>query len=121
MDVMANPKVSIGIDIGGTFTDVVAIDDNGRLHIAKVPSTRSDPSAAVRTVLHKLLPEWQIDPADVVRFAHGTTVATNAVLERKGARLGLLTTDGFTDVIEIGRQNPAEIRDATKRAVDEIH
>ena len=111
MDVMANPKVSIGIDIGGTFTDVVAIDDNGRLRIAKVPSTRSDPSAAVRTVLHKLLPEWQIDPADVVRFAHGTTVATNAVLERKGARLGLLTTEGFTDVIEIGRQNRTQIYD----------
>jgi N-methylhydantoinase A len=74
-----------------------------------VPSTRSDPSAAVRTVLHKLLPEWGIAPHDVVRFAHGTTVATNAVLERKGARLGLLATEGFTDVIEIGRQNRRQI------------
>ena len=102
-------KVSIGIDIGGTFTDVVAIGDSGRLRIAKVPSTRSDPSAAVRTVLHTLLPEWGIAPRDVVRFAHGTTVATNAVLERKGARLGLLATEGFTDVIEIGRQNRRQI------------
>ena len=102
-------KVSIGIDIGGTFTDVVAIGDSGRLRIAKVPSTRSDPSAAVRTVLQKLLPEWGIAPRDVVRFAHGTTVATNAVLERKGARLGLLASEGFTDVIEIGRQNRRQI------------
>ena len=102
-------KISIGIDIGGTFTDVVAVDAGGGLRIAKLPSTRSDPSAAVRTVLHKLLPEWKIAPADVVRFAHGTTVATNAVLERKGARLGLLATEGFTDVIEIGRQNRTQI------------
>jgi N-methylhydantoinase A/oxoprolinase/acetone carboxylase beta subunit len=102
-------KVSIGIDIGGTFTDVVAVDDAGGLAIAKVPSTRSDPSAAVRTVLTKLLPQWKIAPQDVVRFAHGTTVATNAVLERKGAKLGLLATEGFTDVIEIGRQNRTQI------------
>ena len=100
---------SIGVDIGGTFTDVVAIDDAGRLRIAKLPSTRADPSAAVRTVFDRLLPEWGIAPAAVGCFAHGTTVATNAVLERKGARLGLLTTAGFEDVIEIGRQNRRQI------------
>ena len=100
---------SIGVDIGGTFTDVVAIDGAGRLRIAKLPSTRADPSAAVRTVLGRLLPEWQIAPGAVDCFAHGTTVATNAVLERKGARLGLLTTAGFEDVLEIGRQNRRQI------------
>ena len=102
-------KTSIGVDIGGTFTDVVALDSAGGLRIAKVPSTRSDPSAAGRTVLSKLLPSWAVAPADVDRFVHGTTVATNAVLERKGAKLGLLTTAGFEDVIEIGRQNRRQI------------
>lgn len=102
-------RASIGVDIGGTFTDVVAMDDAGGLRIAKVPSTRSDPSAAVRTVLADLLPAWGIAPRDVERFVHGTTVATNAVLERKGARLGLLTTEGFSDVLEIGRQNRRQL------------
>ncbi len=100
---------SIGVDIGGTFTDVVAMDADGRMRIAKVPSTRSDPSAAVRTVLSELLPAWQVAPRNVDRFVHGTTVATNAVLERKGARLGLLGTAGFTDVLEIGRQNRRQL------------
>ena len=100
---------SIGVDIGGTFTDVVAVGENGELRIAKVPSTRSDPSAAVRTVLKKLLPSWEVPPQSVERFVHGTTVATNAVLERKGARLGLLATEGFTDVLEIGRQSRRQI------------
>ena len=100
---------SIGVDIGGTFTDVVAVGSDGELRIAKVPSTRSDPSAAVRTVLAKLLPSWEIAPKSVGRFVHGTTVATNAVLERKGARLGLLATEGFTDVLEIGRQSRRQI------------
>ena len=105
----------IGVDIGGTFTDVVAVDDAGGLRIAKVPSTRSDPSAAVRTVLADLLPAWAIAPPAVERFVHGTTVATNAVLERKGAKLGLLATEGFTDVLEIGRQNRRQLYDLILR------
>jgi N-methylhydantoinase A/oxoprolinase/acetone carboxylase beta subunit len=100
---------SIGVDIGGTFTDVVAVGTDGSLRIAKVPSTRSDPSAAVRTVLKNLLPAWEVRPQNVQRFVHGTTVATNAVLERKGARLGILATEGFTDVLEIGRQARRQI------------
>lgn len=104
-------SVGIGVDIGGTFTDVVAIDQEGGIRIAKVPSTRSDPSAAIRTVLERLLPSWEVSPKHIDRFVHGTTVATNAVLERKGSRLGLLTTAGFTDVLEIGRQNRTQIYD----------
>ena len=105
-----NPAmVSIGVDIGGTFTDVVATGATGELRIAKVPSSRADPSAPVRTVLGQLLPDWNIAAASVERFVHGTTVATNAVLERRGARLGLLTTAGFEDVIEVGRQNRRQI------------
>lgn len=105
----------IAIDIGGTFTDVVALDDTGRLRVAKLPTTRSDPSAAVRTVLGELLRRWEIEPARVARFVHGTTVATNAVLERKGARLGLLATAGFEDVLEIGRQNRQQIYELVLR------
>ena len=63
----------------------------------------------MRTVLERLLPDWGIAAGSVERFVHGTTVATNAVLERKGARLGLLTSAGFEDVIEIGRQNRRQI------------
>lgn len=106
---MTAASTAIAIDIGGTFTDVVALDDTGRLRVSKLPTTRSDPSAAVRTVLGEMLRQWEIAPAHVVRFVHGTTVATNAVLERKGARLGLLTTAGYEDVLEIGRQSRQQI------------
>ena len=86
--------VRVGVDTGGTFTDVVA--DDGR--IVKMPSTPADPAEAVRTgiaALERGRPEL---------LAHGTTVATNALLERKGARVALVTTRGFADVIEIARQ-----------------
>ncbi len=94
----------IGVDIGGTFTDVVARDAQGRLRFTKLPTTRSDESAAVLHAIKLMAGEWGIAPASITRFAHGTTVATNAVLERKGARIGLITTAGFKDVLEIGRQ-----------------
>lgn len=103
------PSLDIGVDIGGTFTDVVARAEDGTLRLAKIPSNRAKPGAPIRTVLQSLLPEWGLAPSDVRRFVHGTTVATNAVLERKGAVLGILATEGFTDVIEIGRQNRTQI------------
>jgi N-methylhydantoinase A len=102
-------NVAIGVDIGGTFTDVVARGADGSTRIAKVPSTRPDPAEAVRNVLRDLLPAWELAPGAVERFVHGTTVATNAVLERKGSRLGLLATEGFSDVLEIGRQSRRQI------------
>ncbi|MBL8699102.1 MAG: hydantoinase/oxoprolinase family protein [Alphaproteobacteria bacterium] len=94
----------IGVDIGGTFTDVVARDADGRVHFVKLPTTRKDESIAVLQSIRLMAERWGIAPAAIARFAHGTTVATNAVLERKGAKLGLITTEGFRDVIEIGRQ-----------------
>ena len=94
----------IGIDTGGTFTDFVFLDgENIRTH--KVISTPSDPSAAIISGLIEVLGR---DFADV-DVVHGTTVATNALLERKGARIALVTTEGFEDVIEIGRQNRGEL------------
>lgn len=96
--------IEIGVDIGGTFTDIVCREAGGAMHVFKLPTTRGDPSDAVIKSVAELRERWNVDPATVARFAHGTTVATNAVLERKGARIGLVTTAGFRDVIEIARQ-----------------
>src|SRR5215469_8107955 len=95
----------IGIDVGGTFTDLVAIDDGGGAMLAKVPSTPADPSLGVVDGLAVLAAKLGLDRAVLLaqteRIVHGTTVATNALLELKGARTGLLTTEGHRDVIEM--------------------
>lgn len=104
MDALTNPGVEIGIDTGGTFTDIVCIRDGHPVGTAKVPSTPSDPSLAILDAVNYLDRKWGISPDAILRFAHGTTVATNAVIERKGGCVGLLSTAGFSDVIEIGRQ-----------------
>jgi N-methylhydantoinase A/oxoprolinase/acetone carboxylase beta subunit len=96
--------LSIGIDIGGTFTDVVAVDDSGKIFATKVASTPSDLVRGVRTGLDSILEATGAEPGAVRRFMHGTTVATNALLEERGATVGLITTAGFEDVLEIGRQ-----------------
>src|SRR5919108_3385826 len=89
-----------GIDVGGTFTDVTAVDEaTGRVVVTKVPSQPRAEGAAVLAGLAAL----GIASGDVRRLVHGTTVATNAVLERRGARVVLITTAGFRDLIEIGR------------------
>ena len=95
--------VSIGIDIGGTFTDVVCLTASAT-HILKLPTIRDDPGRAVLAALDMLRTRFAIAPASITSFAHGTTIATNAVLERKGARVGLIATKGFRDILEIGRQ-----------------
>lgn len=96
--------VSVAVDVGGTFTDVVCRDATGRLRYFKVPTSRKDQSIAVLGSVQQVKRDWGINPGNIGRFAHGTTVGTNAVLERRGARMGLITTAGFKDVIEIGRQ-----------------
>jgi N-methylhydantoinase A len=93
----------VGVDIGGTFTDVVCVDDTGAMLLLKTPTTRGAPGIGVGIALRRLAEEHGVDAGAIARFAHGTTVATNAVLERKGSRTGLLTTEGFRDVLEIGR------------------
>ena len=100
----------IGVDVGGTFTDVILIDtETGEQHIHKVPSTPKSQDIAVTNGVTEILEQQQIDHQDIDLVVHGTTVATNAMLERKGARVVLLTTQGLEDVIEIGRQNRDEI------------
>lgn len=96
--------VQVGVDIGGTFTDVVCRSSDGTVRFVKLPTTRKDESQAVLQSVALMAADWGIPAADIARFAHGTTVATNAVLERKGARIGLITTAGFRDVLEVGRQ-----------------
>src|SRR5262249_44675216 len=95
----------IGIDVGGTFTDLVAVDAGGMTTLAKVPSTPEDPSRGVLDGLTALADRLGLDRAALLtqtdRIVHGTTVATNALLEHKGARLGLLTTEGHRDVVEM--------------------
>ncbi len=106
----AHSPVFVGIDIGGTFTDVIATSAEGT-HILKVPTTRADPGIAVLTALGELQRQHAIEPGSIARFAHGTTVATNAVIERKGARVGIIATEGFRDVLELGRQIRRQLYD----------
>jgi N-methylhydantoinase A/oxoprolinase/acetone carboxylase beta subunit len=104
--------VSVGIDIGGTFSDVVAYDfDRQRLFSTKVPSTPPRLFEGFMRGLEKVLDAAGAEPGQIDRLIHGTTIATNAVLERKGARIGILATDGFEDVLVIGRQRRSEMYD----------
>src|SRR5436853_2211306 len=95
----------IGIDVGGTFTDLVAVGERGEVTLAKAASTPADPSLGVMDGLDRLALGLDLDVAALLRkterIVHGTTVATNALLERKGARVGLLTTEGHRDVLEM--------------------
>ena len=95
----------IGIDVGGTFTDLVSVDAEGRVTLAKVASTPADQSLGVMAGLDRLAEALGLDRATMLarteRIVHGTTVATNALLEHKGARVGLLTTEGHRDIIEM--------------------
>jgi N-methylhydantoinase A len=96
---------TIGVDVGGTYTDLVATDETGRTVFAKSPSTPADQSIGVMAGLEELARRLNVSRADMLaateRLVHGTTVATNALLERKGAKVALLTTDGHRDVIEM--------------------
>ncbi|MEH6582355.1 MAG: hydantoinase/oxoprolinase family protein [Halioglobus sp.] len=94
----------LGVDVGGTFTDLLLInEESGETHTAKVPSTPEDSSLGVLNGIARICDESGIDPALVNRVMHGTTVATNAVLTGKGARVGLVTTAGFEDTLQVAR------------------
>ena len=95
----------IGVDVGGTFTDLYAFEPaTRRIVVHKVPSTPADPSLAIIAGLEALASRHGVDLGRMERFAHGTTVATNALIQRRGGRLALITTKGFRDLLEIGRQ-----------------
>jgi len=97
--------LQLSFDIGGTFTDLVLLDtESGHLDILKVPTTPDAPDRAVAQALATRIADKQLDPQRVSAVIHATTVATNAILERKGSRTALITTSGFRDVLLIGRQ-----------------
>src|SRR4029078_12874216 len=102
----------LGIDIGGTFTDATLINEKtGATRISKVSSTPSDPSVAFLLVSELILREAEVPAQDVRYVVHGTTVATNAIIEGKIARTGFITTAGFRDMLEIQRQSRASLYD----------
>jgi N-methylhydantoinase A/oxoprolinase/acetone carboxylase beta subunit len=98
----------LGVDVGGTFTDAVLVA-GGAVVTAKSPTTPADQSAGVLAAVEQVLLRAGAEPADVTAFAHGMTVATNALLEERVARTVLVATEGFTDVVELGRQARADL------------
>ena len=105
----------IGIDTGGTFTDFVAVD-HGMIKVHKELSTPHDPSIAIINGIKKLV-DGNLEDVEIF---HGTTVATNALLERKGSDVALVTTEGFEDIIEIGRQNRKELYNIFEKQTDHL-
>src|SRR5260370_3196874 len=107
----------VGVDSGGTFTDICLFDEEtGKVDTWKVPSTPDDPSRGiaegVEEGMRRVAPEAEDHPAaSIVYFGHGTTVATNALIQHRGVKTGLVTTDGFRDLLEIGRQKRPDLYD----------
>ncbi|HEU0115853.1 MAG TPA: hydantoinase/oxoprolinase N-terminal domain-containing protein, partial [Thermomicrobiales bacterium] len=98
------PTYRLAVDIGGTFTDVALFEpERSELAFVKAPTTPDDRSRGFFDGIAQVLTERGVSPADVASIVHGSTVATNAVLEGKGSRLGLIVTQGFRDILEIGR------------------
>ncbi|MCZ4351014.1 hydantoinase/oxoprolinase family protein [Roseovarius aestuarii] len=112
---MSCKNTRVGIEVGGTFTDIVAITD-GTMRVAKVPSTPATPDVGAMNALAKL----EIDPATIDELVHGSTVATNAVLERKGARLAMLVTKGTRDVLSLQRHDRKSIYNLQYRKPEPI-
>jgi N-methylhydantoinase A len=100
----------LGVDVGGTFTDAVLFDGDA-VHTAKTPTTPADQSEAVQAVVREVLDRAGAEPGDVAGFAHGMTVGTNALLEERGARTALVATAGFTDLLDVARQDRPRLYD----------
>src|SRR5271166_937314 len=102
----------IGVDIGGTFTDVALVDDaSGEVGVAKVPTTPGDLTQGVLDALDAAMHRYRVAPADVDHLSHATTVVTNAILQERGARAAIITTRGFRDVLELRRSARANLYD----------
>ncbi|NJK79867.1 MAG: hydantoinase/oxoprolinase family protein [Chloroflexaceae bacterium] len=101
----------VGVDVGGTFTDMMLLDeDTGKFWRVKTPSTPHDPSEAVLTAITRICEQAGVDQKNIAQMMHGTTVATNVILEGKGARVGLVTTEGFKQILHLARsQTPGPL------------
>ncbi|MCQ8831282.1 hydantoinase/oxoprolinase family protein [Streptomyces malaysiensis] len=104
-------RLGIGVDIGGTFTDMVVMDDSGIIHVGKLLTTPDEPARAVEDLIRQTLGRAGIDPGDVSSFVHGTTLVTNALIERRGSRTALLGTAGFSDILEMAREHRYDLYD----------
>ncbi len=111
----------LGVDVGGTFTDLVLHDvETNRLEFAKTPSTPENQATGVATGIKELVDRLDISPEAISFFIHGTTVATNTLLERKGAKTALVVTKGFRDVLQIGRQDRPHLYDFRQQKPDPL-
>ena len=96
----------LGVDIGGTFTDIVMVDDNsGKLFDEKVLTTPDDPSLGVIQGVKKILETNNVEASELKHIIHGTTLVANAIIERRGSNVALITTEGFRDIQEIGTES----------------
>lgn len=103
--------VRVGVDAGGTFTDICVRNDDGTIVVFKTPSTPADPSEAIVEGARAALTEAGVEPGATTYFGHGTTVATNALLEGRGTPVGVITTQGFRDLLDLGRQQRPDLYD----------
>ena len=109
---MKNISYKLGFDIGGTFTDFILLNNKtGQIFTYKLLTTPSNPAIAVINGIKYLLNNYDIDPADIKHTTHATTLITNAFIERKGSKTGLICTKGFSDIIEIGKEMRYDIYD----------
>jgi N-methylhydantoinase A len=114
-DVSGHRTLRVGVDIGGTFTDLCVLDDDGIVAVGKTLTTHREPAAGVESVLRETFEEHGLDPAAVAGLVHGTTLVTNALIERRGARTALLATAGFRDAVEMRREHRYELYDLDLR------
>src|SRR5256886_11221516 len=107
---MGDGVVRVGVDVGGTFTDLVALAQDGTIEVRKVVTTPDDPTVG----LFRALDPLKTPPHPIELLVHGTTIATNALLERRGARIALVTTKGFEDLLWLRRQDRAALYDLAR-------
>lgn len=118
---ISNMSYRVGVDVGGTFTDLALYDtETDRLEFAKTPSTPANQALGVANGIRELMDRYNVSSAEIEFFIHGTTVATNTLLERKGAKTALVVTEGFRDVLQIGRQDRPDLYDWRIRRSDPL-
>ena len=113
-------RFRLGVDVGGTFTDIVLLGDDGKLITKKISSTPDDYSRAIVQGVQEIVDENAVDVRDIEEVGHGTTVATNAIIEQKGPKIASISTKGFRDVLEIGRYRMPRMYDFTWKKPDPI-
>ena len=112
------PRYRLGVDIGGTFTDLVVLNEgSGHIQTFKVSSTPHDPSQAALNGVRRVRDALGIDLAEVAQFTHASTVASNTVLQARGARTALLVTEGFRDLLEIQRHKRYRLFDQSYQKI----